>query len=128
MQSTKFRTNYNAKLRKSEVTKSTKMTVPGQSLTCGEHVKRARMGLSDQAVKLIFDPMNAYPDVRGLDLVEKADLLKTTREQVQLLKSKETQHKAKQKQLEAQKKANELLEQEQRMNDIIDKRNKKGGL
>lgn len=78
----KFRTAFNFKLKKTEI-KGKKMTVPGQALTTTEHIKRAKLGISDKAIKMIYDPEDLYPDIRALDIVDQRAMMKQAREVVQ---------------------------------------------
>lgn len=122
-----WRTNYNAKLIKSVCKDKIKMTVPGLALTNTEHLKKVRMGIPEQAVKVIFDPHDVYPDVRGMDLVDKNMLLKAARVQVQDLKQKGKDYVTEQKRLSAEKKANDLIADEQRIEEIIERKRQKEG-
>lgn len=63
------------------------MTIPGQALTNKEHTVKARQGLSDQTVKLIYDPHNTFPDLRAKDLVDRKAMLQGTRALVNQLKT-----------------------------------------
>lgn len=112
MAKTKFRTNYDAPVMESRLSNYTKMTVPGQALTNAEHIKKARMGISDQTTKLIYDPKNMYPDVRAKDLVDQRTMIQGARAVVNDLREKGKQHENNMKlQKEAEKKKQETQSQ-----------------
>lgn len=84
-QTMKFKTNYNA-VSKRTTPGGNKMTVPGLALTNTEHIKRAKLGLSEQTIKVLYDPEDLFPDIRSLDFVDQRILLKHARQQVQAIK------------------------------------------
>lgn len=89
------------------------------------------MGISDQTVKMIYDPHNAYPDVNALDIVDRQKMLQGARVLVADLKMKGQQHEENMKlqQQAAAKKQQE--EQDRRMLSLMEKdklKSVKGGL
>lgn len=112
-----FRTNYAAPLMKSDIGKCIKMTVPGLALTNGEHIKKAKLGIPEKAIKVIFDPQDLYPDVRAMDLVDRHMLMKQAREVVQEIRTKKTEFEREQ----AEKKKQQKIELEKALDERIEK-------
>lgn len=128
---TKFRTNYNAKVIKSIPSDKTKMTVPGQALTNSQHMAKAKQGLSDQTVKMIYDPNNAYPDISALDLVDRRKMLQGARALVNDLKEKRANHEKVYQEIQTKKAEDKQLADDKRVQDLIEQnklKSVKGGL
>lgn len=126
-----FRTNYNAKPILSHPSDKTKMTVPGQALSNTEHIMKARQGLSDQTVKMIYDPNDAYPNVSAMDLVDRRKMLQGAKALVNDLKQKRTNHEKTQKDIEAKNHLDKETANEKKMQDLIEQnklKSVKGGL
>lgn len=115
----RFRTNYNSKLITSTLKDKTKHTVPGMALTNSEHLKKAKLGLSDQAVKVIFDPEDIYPDVRAMDLVDKHMLVKQARQVVQDIKAKAAEFEQKRIADEQEKHNAEIAAREKQIEELV---------
>lgn len=99
-----FDTMYQFKKRTKKKMDTTIMTVPRQALTNKEHLKNIKMGLSPQAVKMIFDPNNTFPDLRAMDIVDQQLMLKNVRSQVNEIR---TRGEARAKEIMTQKKEDE---------------------
>lgn len=125
----KFITAYTNKpaKRSSKVTDKTKMTIPGLALTNTEHIQKVQMGLPEQAVKLIYDPHDIYPDLKAIDLVDRKTMLQTATRVVNQMRSK---GKELMEQAEERKKQDALKkgqEEEARMLALLDKQKIKEG-
>lgn len=121
MAKTKWRTNYDAPVIESKQSNRTKMTVPGQALTNAEHIKKARMGISDQTTKLIYDPHNLYPDVRTKDLVDQKTMIQGARAVVNELREKGKQHEQNRKLQEEAAKKKAAADAEKQMQETLTK-------
>lgn len=114
-----FKTIYDIKIKKSSLGVTKQLTVPGMALTNSEHLKRQRMGLSEQTMKVIFDPDDIFPDVRAMDLIDKKKAIGQARKTVQQLRTARENYIA---DLAAKKKEAEAEAEKQReakINDMI---------
>lgn len=120
----KFTNRWNTK-RIPTKTDTVKMTVPGLALTNKQHLTRIKNGLQEQAVKVIFDPLDLYPEINALDLVERKEMIKNARQTVADIKTAkekwDTEHKA----MQAEKLAADELKREEELFEKFEKQ--KGG-
>lgn len=95
MQKVKNSLNYDYKEQKGEVNTLPSMTIPDQTMSIRTIVDRYAKGLPVSAFTPIYEGEDFYmPDPKTLDLVDRADLLESVKQEVESLKSrqwKETQ-------------------------------------
>lgn len=125
--SVRFRTGYSIGCCTSEVRNKISATVPGLALTNSEHLKKVKLGLPENAVKVIFDPENTYPDIRGKDLVEQREMLMDARRLVQELKAKKKKFDDDQAIVDKEKREAEQAAADRRVVEILEKEKLKGG-
>jgi hypothetical protein len=95
MQKVKNSLNYEYKDQKGEVNTLPSMTIPDQTMSIRTIVDRYAKGLPVTAFTPIYEGEDFYmPDPKTLDLVDRAELLESAKQEVESLKSrqwKETQ-------------------------------------
>lgn len=87
----KFRTQYNAAeiLSKYERNNSPSMTVPDQTMSLREILRRYAQGLGPRSVRVpIYNPDDDMPDPATLDLAEREELMDSVKQEILSIKEK----------------------------------------
>lgn len=115
----RFRTNYNAEIIPSEVKNRVLMTMPGLALTNKQHLEKARNGLAEKTMKVIYDPHDILPDVRSMDLVERDELLRNAKTTVEKIKKAKEDHENKMKAAQKAQAEQRIKDEEARLIKLI---------